>query len=122
MEIKNVTVSGAGLMGTQIAMQAALYGYQVTTYDVFPAQLEKAKAFADDWFAKRVQKGKLTAAEAAAAQLALHYSADIQAAAGGGSDYRRRARYSGYQDQIPEGSGRGCSCTLHLCQQQFLHC
>ena len=31
MEIKNVTVSGAGLMGTQIAMQAALYGYQVTT-------------------------------------------------------------------------------------------
>lgn len=82
MEIKNVTVSGAGLMGTQIAMQAALYGYQVTTYDVFPAQLEKAKAFADDWFAKRVQKGKLTAAEAAAAQLALHYSADIQAAAG----------------------------------------
>ena len=82
MEIKNVTVSGAGLMGTQIAMQAALYGYQVTTYDVFPAQLEKAKAFADDWFAKREQKGKLTAAEAAAAQLALHYSADIQAAAG----------------------------------------
>lgn len=82
MEIKNVTVSGAGLMGTQIAMQAALYGYQVTTYDVFPAQLEKAKAFADDWFAKRVQKGKLTAVEAAAAQLALHYSADIQAAAG----------------------------------------
>lgn len=82
MEIKNVTVSGAGLMGTQIAMQAALYGYQVTTYDVFPAQLEKAKAFADDWFAKRVQKGKLTAAEAAAAQLALHYSANIQAAAG----------------------------------------
>lgn len=82
MEIKHVTVSGAGLMGTQIAMQVALHGYQVTTYDVFPAQLEKAKAFADDWFAKRVQKGKLTAAEAAAAQLALHYSADIQAAAG----------------------------------------
>lgn len=82
MEIKNVTVSGAGLMGTQIAMQAALYGYQVTTYDVFPAQLEKAKAFADDWFAKRVQKGKLSAEAAAKAQAALHYSSDIQEAAG----------------------------------------
>lgn len=65
MEIKHVTVSGAGLMGTQIAMQVALHGYQVTTYDVFPAQLEKAKAFADDWFAKRVQKGKLSAEAAA---------------------------------------------------------
>lgn len=43
MEIKHVTVSGAGLMGTQIAMQVALHGYQVTTYDVFPAQLEKGK-------------------------------------------------------------------------------
>lgn len=82
MEIKHVTVSGAGLMGTQIAMQVALHGYQVTTYDVFPAQLEKAKAFADDWFAKRVQKGKLSAEAAAKAQAALHYSSDIQEAAG----------------------------------------
>ena len=82
MEIKHVTVSGAGLMGTQIAMQVALHGYQVTTYDVFPAQLEKAKAFADDWFAKRVQKGKLSAVAAAKAQAALHYSSDIQEAAG----------------------------------------
>lgn len=82
MEIKHVTVSGAGLMGTQIAMQVALHGYQVTTYDVFPAQLEKAKTFADDWFAKRVQKGKLSTEAAAAAQAALRYSSNLQEAAG----------------------------------------
>lgn len=81
MEIKNVTVSGAGLMGTQIAMQIAIYGYQVTTYDVFPAQLEKAKAFADSWFEKRVQSGKMSAEKAVAAKNNLHFSSDIQQAA-----------------------------------------
>ncbi len=82
MEIKNVTVSGTGLMGTQIAMQIALHGYQVTAYDVFPAQLENAKSFSDNWFAKRIQSGKMDDDTAAAAQANLRFSSDIREAAG----------------------------------------
>ena len=60
MEIKNVTVIGAGLMGRQIAMQCALSGYDVIVYDAFESALEKAKAFQEDWIAKRVAKGKMS--------------------------------------------------------------
>ena len=43
-EIKNVTVVGAGTMGSQIALQTALAGrYQVTLIDAVAAQLERAR-------------------------------------------------------------------------------
>ena len=32
--IKKVTVMGAGIMGNQIAIQAAMHGYQVACYDI----------------------------------------------------------------------------------------
>ena len=42
MEIKNVSVIGAGTMGNGIAHVFAQAGYQITLIDVNPTQLEKA--------------------------------------------------------------------------------
>src|SRR5213595_2799635 len=40
--IKNVTVLGAGVLGAQIAYQAAFHGLNVTSYDLNADALEKA--------------------------------------------------------------------------------
>lgn len=44
MTIKNVTVAGSGVLGFQIAFQAAFHHYKVTVYDISDEVLEKAKA------------------------------------------------------------------------------
>ena len=81
MTIKKVAVMGAGLMGNQIAMQVALSGYQVVCYDIRQEAVDKAAAFSKDWFAKRVEKGKMDAAEADKVQAALTFTTDLKAAA-----------------------------------------
>jgi len=43
-DVKRVLVVGAGQMGAQIAMQAALHGYAVTLNDLSAAILDKAMA------------------------------------------------------------------------------
>jgi len=43
MEIKNVTVAGAGVLGAQIAWQIAYKGFDVCVYDVFEDGIEKGK-------------------------------------------------------------------------------
>jgi len=45
MEIKNVTIAGAGVLGSQIAWQTAFHGFNVTVYDVFEKGLEGGKEF-----------------------------------------------------------------------------
>ena len=42
--IKKVTVLGIGVLGSQIAYQAAFHGFEVTAYDIDEAALEQAKA------------------------------------------------------------------------------
>lgn len=42
-DIKNVTVAGAGVLGTQIAYQAAFAGFNVTSWDISDDALEEAK-------------------------------------------------------------------------------
>lgn len=81
MEIKNVTVVGAGLMGNQIAIQTALFGYQVICYDISSVMLDKAKAFTVSWFAGRVAKGKMTQETADEIQSRLMFTSDTKAAA-----------------------------------------
>ncbi len=66
MEIKNVAVLGAGLMGRQIAMQCALKGFVTKCYEVADAARAAAADFSADWLKKRVAKGKMTEEEAAA--------------------------------------------------------
>jgi len=43
MKIENVTIAGAGVLGSQISWQAAFNGFNVTVYDVFEKGLENGK-------------------------------------------------------------------------------
>jgi len=45
MKIKNVTIAGAGVLGSQIAWQTAFNGFNVIVYDVFEEGIEKSKEF-----------------------------------------------------------------------------
>jgi 3-hydroxybutyryl-CoA dehydrogenase len=45
MIIINVTIAGAGVLGSQIAWQTAFNGFNVTVYDVFENGLEQGKRF-----------------------------------------------------------------------------
>jgi len=45
MNFKNVTVAGAGVLGSQIAWQTAFNGFNVVVYDAFEKGLEAGKAF-----------------------------------------------------------------------------
>lgn len=63
-DVKTVVVVGAGVMGQQIAMNTAIKGrasgYQVILCDSFPAAVEKAQVWADQYLDGRVAKGRLT--------------------------------------------------------------
>jgi 3-hydroxybutyryl-CoA dehydrogenase len=43
MKINKVCILGAGTLGTRVALQSALSGYQVAVYDVYPKALENSK-------------------------------------------------------------------------------
>ncbi|MDQ0270415.1 3-hydroxyacyl-CoA dehydrogenase family protein [Cytobacillus purgationiresistens] len=59
-QIKNVGVVGAGAMGAQIAVVAALHGYPVVLQDISSESLEKAEGILRTQLEKRVTKGKFT--------------------------------------------------------------
>ena len=79
--ISTILVIGAGTMGRQIAMTAALAGYRTTIQDISADGLAGARAELEAWAAGRVAKGKLGEAAAAAALGSLAYSTDLDAAA-----------------------------------------
>lgn len=82
-EIKKVCVAGAGLMGKQIALNAAVGGYEVTLYDSFPAAAEKAAVWAKDFLTGRVQKGKMAQDVAEGALARFKIVGDLAEAATG---------------------------------------
>jgi 3-hydroxybutyryl-CoA dehydrogenase len=45
MKIKNVTIAGGGTLGSQIAWQTAIMGFNVIVYDAFEKGLETSKSF-----------------------------------------------------------------------------
>ncbi|MBV1778923.1 3-hydroxyacyl-CoA dehydrogenase family protein [Paeniglutamicibacter sp. ABSL32-1] len=79
--ISTILVIGAGTMGRQIAMTAALAGYATTIQDISADGLAAARAELEGWAASRVAKGKLEKAAATAALDALAYSTDLDEAA-----------------------------------------
>jgi len=81
MEVKTVCVVGAGNMGHQIALSAALAGYTVTCTDIDAGILKKAENFADTYLPERVAKGKLSQEEAGAARSRVTFTNDLEAAA-----------------------------------------
>jgi 3-hydroxybutyryl-CoA dehydrogenase len=81
MDIKNIAVIGAGNMGHQIAMCAALSGFQVHCTDTNSDILNKAIKFADNYLTERVSKGKLTEEAAKQAQGNLIFTPSVNVAA-----------------------------------------
>jgi len=80
-EVKNICVIGAGNMGHQISISAALAGYKVVCTDISEETLQKAESFADTYLPERVAKGKLTEEEARAARARLSFTCDLNEAA-----------------------------------------
>ena len=84
-QIKTVAVIGAGAMGQQIAMSAALYGrncgYRVFLCDSFPAAVEKAAKWAKEYLEGRVAKQRITQEEADTVAENLIITQDIDHAA-----------------------------------------
>ncbi|MEY8418382.1 3-hydroxyacyl-CoA dehydrogenase family protein [Oscillospiraceae bacterium 44-5] len=84
-EISTVVVVGAGAMGQQIAMNTVLngreQGYRVILYDSFPAALEKAKTWAQEYLAGRVAKGRITQEEAEQVAERLTVTDDVDSSA-----------------------------------------
>lgn len=79
-DVHKICVTGAGQMGAQIALQAALSGYRVALHDVSAAQLEKAIAGNRPHLERRVEKGKLSAADAEAAFARLTPTSSLEEA------------------------------------------
>jgi len=85
-ELKRVLVVGAGTMGSQIALQAALGGrYEVTLLDTVSGQLERARAQNRKLLDRSVEKGRLTKEAADEALARIRDSAEL-ATAGASAD------------------------------------
>jgi 3-hydroxybutyryl-CoA dehydrogenase len=66
-DIHRILVIGAGTMGQQIGLQCAMYGYDVTLYDLLPAALDAAITQISAYAAELVAGGGLSQEAAAAA-------------------------------------------------------
>ena len=58
--IQKIAVVGAGNMGQQIALSAAIFGFDVKVTDSVPEALEKMRTFISVYLAGRVAKGRMT--------------------------------------------------------------
>jgi 3-hydroxybutyryl-CoA dehydrogenase len=81
-DIKQICVVGAGTMGSQIAQQCALYGYNVNLTDANEEMLQKGIASNRTQLQIRVDKGRLTQEEADAALARVKPVVSLEEAAG----------------------------------------
>lgn len=78
--IKNIAVIGAGNMGHQIALHAAISGFNVSCTDTNPDTLKAADQFVNDYLAGRVKKERLTQEQADAARANIRFVSDLKEA------------------------------------------
>ena len=81
-EIKTVCVVGSGTMGSQIAQQTALGGYDVWLTDVSDEALQRAVENNRKLMMRRVDKGQMTQDDAVAALNRVRTSTSLEEAAG----------------------------------------
>jgi len=79
--IKTVCVVGAGMMGRQIALHTARYGYEVYVTDSNADVCAAAAAWAEDYLAGRIAKGRMTEEEVAGIKARFHVSTSLEEAA-----------------------------------------
>ena len=80
-KIQNITVIGAGNMGHQIAISAAIAGFEVVCMDSNLDALNKAKDFATNYLSGRVEKGRLSQVEVDKIKTKLHFESSLENAA-----------------------------------------
>lgn len=78
--MKKCTVIGGGTMGRQIALNTAIYGYEVTVCESFPAALESLESWKETYLAGRVEKGRMTQEQADAVKARFSVTAELDAA------------------------------------------
>ena len=83
MEIKKICVVGGGLMGRQIALCAAINGYEATVYDLKSEVLDAVKQWHAEYMAGRIAKGRMTQEEVDATNARFHVEADLKKAVEG---------------------------------------
>lgn len=81
MHVKSILVVGAGLMGRGIAYASAVGGFRTSLFDVSEKALDKALATIQRDLEEGVNRGKVMADEARAAQERLLPATDLKAAA-----------------------------------------
>ena len=77
MEIRTVGVAGSGTMGAGIAIVAARAGFRTIVYDTRADALERARLQTEGFFAKSVERRKLTQAQVDSILAALSTTTDI---------------------------------------------
>ncbi|MDR0357507.1 MAG: 3-hydroxyacyl-CoA dehydrogenase family protein [Clostridiales Family XIII bacterium] len=77
MEVKTICTVGAGLMGRQIALLAALSGFEVFCADTSEEALQSARDFTKSWLAKQREKGRVTDAQIKLVDDNLNFVNDI---------------------------------------------
>jgi 3-hydroxybutyryl-CoA dehydrogenase len=77
MTIRTVGVAGSGTMGAGIAIVAARAGFRTIVYDSHADALERARSQTEGFFAKSVERGKLTQEEVAAIMGGLSATTDV---------------------------------------------
>ena len=60
MTIKKVAVIGGGLMGRQIALNTAIYPFEIYLTDKNPEVLQKVEDWKEEYLAGRIAKGRMT--------------------------------------------------------------
>jgi 3-hydroxybutyryl-CoA dehydrogenase len=80
-KIQNITVIGAGNMGHQIAISAAIAGFDVICMDSNLDALNRAKDFATNYLSGRVEKGRLSLVEVDKIKSKLHFESSLENAA-----------------------------------------
>lgn len=81
-DVKKICVIGAGNMGHQISLAAALAGFKVSCTDISQEMLDKAAGFVKTYLPERVAKGRLTQEQADQANSNLSFTKSLEEAAG----------------------------------------
>lgn len=81
--MKKVVVAGGGVLGSQIAMQAAYHGYDVTLYDMNEEALTQAEARVQALDAPYKEDLQATSDQLAAAHDRMQFTADLRRAVDG---------------------------------------
>ncbi len=80
MKIQNVTIAGAGVLGSQIAWQTAIHGFNVIVYDAFEKGLEGGKEFHKRFAVLFKEKRGVSQEEIDAALARISYTTNIEEA------------------------------------------